>query len=222
MKKIFFAYSDDTEDVGLYKELKQHFTAYARQGFLSIIDKDELFRTSGDLEKTNELLRNSDFAIPLLSIDYLNSNECLKLLDDARASKKPIIPILLRACEWEEVAELRDLHGNILPDKDQSVVQLISSNKTGDVIFSGIAKRVKAVIFDDDLKKLEEAQMSGNSRAFYYILAGIVLVIGGLASATAYSRLSDWKIASIIFLMFVVVALLALKNVLFPTKFKVR
>ena len=222
MKKIFFAYSDDTEDIDLYKELKQHFTAYARQGFLSIIDKDELFRLSGDLEKTNELLRNSDFAIPLLSIDYLNSNECLKLLDDARASKKPIIPILLRACEWEDVDELRDLQGNILPDKNQSVVQLISSDKTGDVIFSGIARKVKAVIFDDDLKKLGEVQVSGNSKVFYYILAGIVLVIGGLVSAIAWSRLSDWKIAAVIFLMFVVVALLALKNVLFPTKFKVR
>ena len=222
MKKIFFAYSDDTEDIGLYKELKQHFASYARQGFLSIIDKDELFRTSGDLEKTNELLRNSDLAIPLLSIDYLNSDQCLKLLDDARASKKPIIPILLRACEWEDVNELRDLEQNILPDKKQSVVQLIASDKTGDVIFSGIAKKVKAVIFDDDLKKLDEIRVAGNSKLFYYILAGIVLVIGGLASSIAYTRFSDWKIATVIFLMFVAVALLALKNVLFPTKFKVR
>src|SRR5688572_14054207 len=188
MKKIFFAYSDDTEDIDLYKELKQHFTAYARQGFLSIIDKDELFRTSGNREKTIELLRNSDFTIPLLSIDYLNSEECLKLLDDAKASKKPIIPILLRACEWEEVDKLKDLEENILPDRKQSVVQLISSDKTGDVIFSGIARKVKAVIFDDDLKKLEEVQVAGNSKVFYYILlAGIVLVIGGLVSAISYS-----------------------------------
>jgi hypothetical protein len=49
-----------------------------------------------------------------------------------------------------------------------------------------------------------------------------VLVIGGLVSAISYSRLTDWKIAAVIFLMFVVVALLALKSVLFPTKFKVR
>ena len=98
-------------------------------------------------------------------------------------------------------------------------MQLISSNKTGDVIFSGIARKVKAVIFDDDLKKLEEVQVAGNSKVFYYILAGIVLVIGGLVAAIGYSRLADWKIAAVIFLMFVVVALLALKNVLFPTKF---
>ena len=150
------------------------------------------------------------------------SEECLKLLDAAKASQKPIIPILLRACEWEEVDKLKDLEKNILPDKKQSVVQLISSDKTGDVIFSGIARKVKAVIFDDDLKKLEEVQVAGNSKMFYYILAGIVLVIGGLVSAISFSRLADWKIAAVIFLMFVVVALLALKNVLFPTKFKVR
>ena len=109
MKKVFFAYSDDTEDIDLYKELKQHFTAYARQGFLAILDRDELFRISGNREKINEFLRNSDFAVPLLSIDYLNSDECLKLLDAAKASKKPIIPILLRACEWEEVDKLKAL-----------------------------------------------------------------------------------------------------------------
>jgi hypothetical protein len=222
MKKVFFAYSDDTEDIGLYKELKQHFTAYARQGFLSIIDKDELFRISGNKEKTNELLQNSDFTIPLLSIDYLNSDECLKLLDAAKASQKPIIPILLRACEWEEIDKLKDLGGNILPDKEQSVAQLISSDRTGDVIFSGIARKVKAVIFNDDLKKLEGIKVTGGSKTFYYILASIVLLIGGLASAISYSRLMDWKISAVIFLMFVVVALLALKNILFPTKFRIR
>lgn len=222
MKKIFFAYSDDTEDIGLYKELKQHFTTYARQGFLSIIDKDELFRISGNPEKMNELLRNSDFTIPLLSVDYLNSDECLKLLDAAKASQKPIIPILLRACEWEEIDKLGDLEKNILPDKEQSVVQLISADKTGDVILSGIARKVKAVIFNDDLKKLEDVKIAGSSKTFYYILAGIVLVIGGLVSAISYSRLMDWKITAVIFLMFVAVALLALKNVLFPTKFRVR
>ena len=152
----------------------------------------------------------------------MNSDECLKLLDVAKASQKPIIPILLRACEWEEIDKLKDFEKNILPEKERSVVQLISSDKTGDVIFSGIARKVKAVIFKDDLKKLEEVKIAGNSKAFYYILAGIVLVIGGLASSISYSLFMDWKIAAVIFLMFVVVALLALKNILFPTKFKVR
>jgi hypothetical protein len=222
MKKVFFTYSDDTEDIDLYKELKQHFTTYARQGFLSIIDKDELFRISGNREKMNELLQNSDFTIPLLSVDYLNSEECLKLLDAAKASQKPIIPILLRACEWEEVDKLKDFEKNILPDKEQSVAQLIASDKGGDIIFSGIARRVKAVIFNDDLKKLEQVKIAGGSKTFYYILATIVLVIGGLVSAISYSRLMDWKISAVIFLMFVVVALLALKDILFPTKFRIR
>jgi len=44
MKKVFFAYSDDTEDIDLYKELKRHFTAYAKQGLLSIMARYEFFR----------------------------------------------------------------------------------------------------------------------------------------------------------------------------------
>lgn len=222
MKKIFFAYSDDTEDIDLYKKLRQHFITYARQGFLSIIDKDELFRISGNREKTNELLRNSDFAIPLLSIDYLNSEECLKLLETAASYQKTIIPILLRDCEWEEIDKLRDFEENILPDKKQSIVQLISSDRGSDVIFSGIARKVKAVVFSNDLKILEHVHIVSNTKLFYYILAGIVLVIGGLVSAISFTWWNDWKISAVMFLMFVVVALLALKNVLFPTKFKIR
>jgi TIR domain len=221
MKKVFFAYSDDTEDIDLYKELKQHFTAYARQGFLAIMDRDELFRRSGNPEKYEEFLRESDFAVPLLSIDYLNSEECLKLLDMAKTSDKPIIPILLRACEWEEIDKLRDLEKNILPDNKQSVSQLISSAKSGDVIFSGIARQVKAVVFSNDLKKLQQVNLAGNTKTFYYILAGIVLLIGVLAAAISYSKWTDWKISTVIFLMFVVIALLAVKNVLFPTKFRI-
>jgi hypothetical protein len=157
-----------------------------------------------------------------LSVDYINSDECLKLLDAAKASDKPIIPILLRACEWEEIDKLKDLEKNILPDKEQSVSQLISADKSGDVIFSGIARRIKAVVFSNDLKKLEEVNLAGSSKTFYYILAGVVLLIGGLACAISYSKWSDWKISAVIFLMFVAIALLALKNVLFPTKFKIR
>ena len=107
-----------------------------------------------------------------------------------------------------------------MPDNKQSVVQLISSTKSGDIVFSGIARQVKAVVFSDDLKKLEEVHLAGNTKTFYYILAGIVLVIGGLVAAISYSRWTDWKISTVIFLMFVVVALLALKHVLFPTKFR--
>jgi len=220
MKKVFFAYSDDTEDIDLYKELKQHFTAYARQGFLAIMDRDELFRRSGNQEKYEEFLRESDFAVPLLSIDYLNSEECLKLLDAAKTSEKPIIPILLRACEWEEIDKLRGLEKNILPDNKQSVSQLISSTKSGDVVFSRIARQVKAVVFSNDLKKLQQINLAGNTKTFYYILAGIVLVIGALAAAISYSKWTDWKISTVIFLMFVAIALLALKHVLFPTKFR--
>jgi hypothetical protein len=59
MKKVFFAYSDDTEEILIcIKELKQHFTAYARQGFLAIMDRDNFFRRSGNQEKYEEFSVN--------------------------------------------------------------------------------------------------------------------------------------------------------------------
>lgn len=222
MKKIFFTYSDDAQDVELYKELRQHFATYARKGFLAIIDKDELFKLSNDRQKTAEFLLNADITIPLLSIDYLNSDDCLKLLDTAATSQKQIIPVLLRDCDWTELEKIKALEKNMLPDDKTPVAQHITSDGNEDKVMAGIARKVKAVVFNDDLKKLEELHTGTGSTKFYYILAGIVLLIGILGSIYSYTRWNNWMLSGIVFLMFLGIALFAVKNSLFPTKFTSR
>jgi len=220
MKKIFFAYSDESEDINLYKELKLHFNPYAKKGILTIIDKDELFRISSSKEKAIEQLQTSDFAVPLLSIDYLNNEECLKLLEAAAVSNKPIIPVLLRACEWTEVERLKTLEKTLLPNDQQPVAQHISAEGGDDKILSGIAKTGKAIMFKDDLEKLNEIPIKQTPKLFYYILAGIVFLIGVMGAFISYSFWGDWKISIIYVLMFAAIAMLPLKNVWIPTKFK--
>jgi len=218
MKKVFFVYSDDTEDIGLYKELRQHFTAFARKGFLYIIDKDEVFRSGADKNSILELAKSSDITVPLLSVDYINSDECLKMLESAVASQKEIIPVLLRECEWDEVDGMKVLQNNILPDGHSSVTDMIARLKSGDAVFTQIARRIKAVVLNDDLKILDSTGVKPTNNTYYYLLASIVLVIGGLMTAISYTRMSDWKISAVIFLLFSMGALFALKNVLFPAR----
>jgi len=215
MKKIFFTYSDNAKDIELYKEFNKHFITYARKGMLMIVDKDELFRVNNDKEKIAEFLKDADITIPLLSVDYLTSEECIKLFETASSANKTIIPVLLRDCDWTELDKQNKLHENLLPDDKQSVAQHIEDGEE-DEVFSSIAQKVKRIVF----KELETVNIKSSSKTFYYILAGIVLLVGGLLTGISQSQWHDWKISAIIFLMFVAIALLAVKNVLFPTKFK--
>lgn len=217
MKKIFFAYSDNAKDVELYKEFNKHFKTYARNGMLMIIDKDELFKINNDNEKILKFLDESDITVPLLSIDYLTNDQCLKLLETAVDGNKIVIPVLLRECDYEGIDKIKNLEKNLLPDDKQSVTEHISKDGGQDEIFSNMAKRVKGIIF----KELESVTIKTGPKLFYHILSGILLLIGGLSAAFSYTEWGDWRVASIIFLMFVVISLFSLKNVLFPTKFNV-
>ncbi len=217
MKKIFFAYSDSAEDIDLYKRFNKHFAAYAKKGLIGIVDKDELFRVNNDSTKVQEFLTTADLTVPLLSIDYLNSDECVKLLDTATNAKKLIIPVLLRDFDWQEMDEIRLLQNAMLPEDKQSVNAHVSVDKDKEEIFASIAKKVKGIVFND----FEGISIKKSSGTFYYIIASIVMLIGILAGILTYSYWGDWKISAIIFLMFGGIALFAVKNVLFPTKFKI-
>jgi hypothetical protein len=217
MKKIFFAYSDNAEDVDLYKKFNKHFAAYARKGLIDIVDKDELFRINNDGSKTVEFLTTADLTVPLLSIDYLNSDECVKLLNAATNAKKLIIPVLLRDFDWQEMEEIRILQNSLLPEDKQSVNTHVSVDKDKDEVFASIAKRVKGIVFNDFV----DISIKKRSGTFYYIIGSIVMLIGILAGIVSYTRWDDWKISTIIFLMFAGIALFAVKNVLFPTKFNI-
>ena len=219
MKKIFFAYSDDQEDLNLYKELKLHFTPYAKKGVLKIIDKEELFRMSSDKEKAIEQLRDSDLTVPLLSIDYLNSDECLQLLNTAVDSNKTVMPVLLRACDWAEIGKNSLWAKNLLPQDKQPVVQHIKAEGDDDKIFYGIALLVKAFILNDALESITIPEEKKRAGFFYYLLAGIVFLIGILAAVISYTLWHKWEISALAVVMGVAISLLALKNVFFRTKF---
>ena len=111
-KKIFFSYSNQNEDLEFYNKIHKHFAAYSNIGMLGIIDKKEIFKLTGDSTKINELLKTSDITIPLLSIDFINDEECLKQLEVAAGEKKVIVPVLLRDFDWEAFKEITQYKSN--------------------------------------------------------------------------------------------------------------
>ncbi|MBL7764824.1 MAG: hypothetical protein JNJ58_01930 [Chitinophagaceae bacterium] len=217
-KRIFFTYSSDDDDELLYKELSPYFLAYKRKGLLDIIDKDELFRLNGDPNKISEFLSKSDLAIQLISVDYLNSDECLQLLEKATAENKKIVPVLLRPCDWESEDKLRRFKEDFFPENNQSIKEFAESPADKERIFTELAQVIKQLAFPE----LGHVKITKGPKTFYILLASILLLMGALSAVFVYVKLAmGLTLSLIVFLMFGCAALFALKNVLFPTQIKI-
>lgn len=223
-KKIFFAYSDQLEDLDLYKKIHKHFAAYSSIGLVGIIDKKEIFKLAGDEAKTLEILKNSDITIPLLSIDFINNEACLKQLETAAGNNKIIIPVLLRDFDWEAFTEIKKYRETMLPGDRTPVENHIAAQGNDDTILKEIAQQVKAVIFPE----FKNMQVQKSSHTFYYIIAAMVLVIGIVASILLYKVTDGFDmsqrilISALSLLMFASIGLVALKNVIFPNKLNIK
>ncbi len=223
-KKIFFSYSNQEEDLELYSKLNKHFTAYSRAGLLGIIDKSVLFQLTADKEGIGEILKNADITIPLLSIDFMNDEDCMQQFDAAAKGQKVIIPVLLRDFDLAAFAEIKTYRAHILPNDLVPVENQISSGKSDDTVFKEIAQKVKSIV----LPEIGSIVIQQSSHRFYYIIAVLVFIIGIVASVTVYNLTSDfdtvqrWLFTILSLLMFSSIALIALKNVLFPNKITIK
>ncbi len=223
-KKIFFSYSNQSEDLELYKKINKHFAAYAGIGLLGIIDRAELFKVTGDNAAIAEILKSSDIAIPLLSIDYVNDADCLQQLETATQNQIRIVPVLLRDFDWEAFSRITQYKQQMLPNDHTPVENHITAGNNDDTVFKEIAQNVKAIIFPE----IGKIEVQKTSHTFYYIIATLVFIAGIVASVIIYN-LTDGidQIQRILFsvlslLMFACIGLLALKNVLFPNKLNVK
>lgn len=223
-KKIFFSYSNQEEDLELYSKLNKHFSAYSRAGLLGIIDKAALFKLTADKSGIVNILKSSDITIPLLSIDFMNDEECMQLFDAAAKDEKMIIPVLLRDFDLSAFDEIKSFRQNILPNDLVPIENQISAGKNDDTVFKEIAQRVKAIV----LPEIGKIVIQKSSHTFYYIIATLVLIIGVIASVSVYNLSGGFEqsqrilFSVLCMLMFISIGLIALKNVLFPNKFNIK
>ncbi len=223
-KKIFFSYSNHADDLELYTKIHKHFAAYSSIGLLGIIDKKEIFKLTADKTKIIEILKTSDIAIPLLSIDFINDEECLKQLESAAGDNRIIIPVLLRDFDWEAFQEITQYKKQMLPNDLTPVESHIIKDSNDDTIFKEIAQHVKALLFPE----VRHLEVKKTSNTFYYIIASLVFITGIIASIVVYNLTKGIdQTQRILFtvlslLMFACIGLIALKNVLFPNKLNIK
>lgn len=216
-KKIFFSYSKQPEDLELYNKINKHFAAYQGMGLLGIIDRKELFKLAGDEAGINEVLKNSDIAIPLLSIDFVIDEECLRELETAIDNKVKIVPIFLRDFDLDSFNKIDSYKNQILPNNRTPVDGIIHGGRNYDSVFKEIARNVKSII----LPEIGKLEIRKTTDGFFYVLAALIVIAGGITSWIVYDRTGDYLILIVTLLMTLVITLISLKNVIFPNKIKI-
>lgn len=224
-KKIFFSYSNEVEDTEFYKKIHKHFAIYTGNNKLVIIGKDEAFAAAADEAQMLELLKRSDVTIPLLSIDFLNDEKCVGLLKTAALNQLKIVPVFLRDFDLSALPELSPYRTQMLLDDTTPLEKHIKAgDRDDDTLFKEIALRVKALVYPE----IANVVIQKSSNTFYHIIASLVMILGIAASVIVYyetGELETWEqiaFTGLCFLMFVCIAFISLKNVLFPNKAQIK
>jgi hypothetical protein len=203
-KKIFFTYSDP--DKIQFNNLCLHFSVL--QDKAEIWYKDKLLGGDNAEELINQKLSESDVLLHLLSANSANDKTCTKQVEDYVTADKKIIPLLLSSYAWQSDHNFSRFENNILPEDKQP----IDLHKNFNEVCTEIVQDLNQSVFGEKI-----SHKNTNSRAFYWILGLLVLLIGSLTSVYVYKLFADWLIALIVFLMFVSIDLLILRKLLFPT-----
>ena len=203
-KKIFFSYSEN--DQRQFNNLCLHFSVL--QDKAEFWYKAKLSGGDNRQEVIQQKVSESDIFLHLLSVNYVNDADCRKQFASSVSGNKILIPVLLSSFDWESDENFSRLKDEILPE-DKRPVDL---HENFNEVCTEIVQTVKHVVYGEKIPPKNK-----NSRAFYWILAAIVLIIGSLTSVYVYSLFDDWMIPVIVFLMFVSIDLLILRKLLFPT-----
>ena len=203
-KKIFFTYSDP--DKTQFNNLCLHFSVL--QDKADIWYKDKLIGGDNTDELINQRLSESDILLHLLSAHSANDQTCTKQVEEFVTARRTIIPLLLSSYAWQSDHNFSRFESRILPENKQPIDLHNNFNK----VCTEIVQDINETLFGE-----KKPPKNASSRAFYWILGTLVLVIGILTSVYVYKLFNDWIIAVIVFLMFVSIDLLILRKLLFPT-----
>lgn len=219
VKTICFLYSGDPDDMNLYKDLAPFFIRYQKKGLLQLIDREAVFQRHADMQFLGQYVTSADLTIPLISVDLINSEECMAWFQQAVGLRRPIFPVLWRPCDWTTEDVFKPYLTQVFPRGGVSVLEAADDAGEKEKLFTQIAVQVKKAIFPE----LETVEVrSGVNKPFFYLIAALLLLMGILAGGFVYVKLNMGLGAALFaFLMFACIALFTLRNVFFPAQLKI-
>ncbi|MFT3771515.1 MAG: protein kinase [Minicystis sp.] len=107
--KVFISYA--MADERLCRELREHLALMERDEAIEIRDRRQLRPGDQQRETIAERLENASIVVALLSASYFSEEyeaELVPAMQRARTGKVRVIPVVVRACDWQ-TGVLRDL-----------------------------------------------------------------------------------------------------------------
>ncbi|MEP6675098.1 MAG: TIR domain-containing protein [Ferruginibacter sp.] len=205
MKKIFFNYSGQQDDVVMMTNLSLHFAVMKDR--VSLWHKGKILAGEVIKDALDKNLEDSDAAVHLLSINYVAEDDCMELLQHSIEQHKKNIPVLLTSFDWQAEKTISALKDEFLPLDHEPV----DTHRNFNVVYTEIVQTVRRDIFGD------ETAVKFDHRNHYWLLAGVVLVIGFFAALWMDNLFDSISIALLSFMLFGIAALFILRKTIFPT-----
>jgi len=140
--ELFYSYAHADET--LRDQLNIHLSLLRKQGYISAWHDREILAGSVWAEEIDKHLKSASIILLLISADFIASDYCYGVemqiaLKRHAAGEARVIPIILRACDWEAApfGTLEALPKNAKPVRRWSNL---------DVAFTDVAKGIRAVI----------------------------------------------------------------------------
>jgi hypothetical protein len=149
---VFISYSHKDE---IWKNRLKPHLGLIEKAVLDLVVWDDRKIDVGDkwYPEIENAMRNSSFAVCLISPDYLKSNFCMKeeipfLLERHKEQGMKIFPLLVRSCSWESYRWIRETQ--MLPRDGKSIAE--DYDQKWDGVFTDLARSIVKIIKDPQYK----------------------------------------------------------------------
>lgn len=142
--KVFIVH--DPADHHYLEELRKQLSVLARRGKIEHWDPTEMMAGSRISETVDHELSDSQLVVLLVSADYLYSDECYELQEKADELGKPILPVIVRDCLYEDDDLINDLAKEPLLDGELiPVARWPDENQAMRIVAHHIKRKAKEI-----------------------------------------------------------------------------
>jgi hypothetical protein len=130
----------------------------------------------------------------------------MELLKQGIKQDKNNIPVLLSSFDWESVDPIKKLEEKLLPQDHKPVDVHPNYNEVYTEIVQSVKKDVLGI----------ETKTGSNGRMIYYVLSGLILLIGSVLSLSTKDFFNNPGITLGIFGLFIIAAFFTIRKIIFP------
>jgi hypothetical protein len=147
--KVFISYADPDQE--FKQALLKQLAILQRQGAITTWDKSQLQANEDEQQAIQMIIEECQIALLLLSEDYLQADFTRSVVLPRLLARKVkenirILPIIVRPCEWESIAELKNF--TIMPDNCVPLSHFPQTTGERAEVWTQIAEQINHLVKD--------------------------------------------------------------------------